>query len=34
MKKTQEFFAGKKSADVVKAYETSEYYKRIKITLT
>ena len=31
MKKTQEFFAGKKSADVVKAYETSEYYKRIKI---
>lgn len=31
IKKTQEFFAGKKSADVVKAYETSEYYKRIKI---
>ena len=31
MKKTQEFFAGKTSVDVIKAYETSEYYKRIKI---
>lgn len=31
MKKTQEFFAVKKSVDVVKAYETSKYYKRIKI---
>ena len=31
MKKTQEFFAGKKSVDVIKAYETSEYYKKIKI---